>query len=135
MPTKFYSCDKTGDVHIGLVISGVDPRFGCAAVGTTPAVIATYIGIETFKPDLIINAGTSGGFKGKTAQIGDVFLVSEFKHHDRRIPLPGYKEYGIGSHPAFATPNLHKYLDCKKGVCTTSNSFHHFSEEEELMIE
>ena len=106
MPTKFYRNAESDDLNIGLVVSGVDPRFGCAAVGTTPAVIATYLGIQTFKPDLVVNAGTCGGFRAKGCEIGDVVLIKEFKHHDRSIPLPGYKEYGIGSHPAFPTPNL-----------------------------
>ena len=64
-----------------------------------------------------------------------MFLVSEFKHHDRRIPLPGYTEYGIGSHLAFSTPNLQSHLGCKLGVCSTSNSFGHLPEEEKIMID
>ena len=62
MPTKFYSNEKNDRLNIALVISGVDPKFNCAAVGTTPAVLATYIGLDEFKPDLVINAGTCGGF-------------------------------------------------------------------------
>lgn len=37
--------------------SGVD------SVGTVPASLVTYASIQAMNPDLIINAGTAGGFK------------------------------------------------------------------------
>lgn len=37
--------------------SGVD------SIGTVSASLVTYASIEALKPDLIINAGTAGGFK------------------------------------------------------------------------
>lgn len=38
-------------------VSGVD------SVGTVSASLVTYASIQALKPDLIINAGTAGGFK------------------------------------------------------------------------
>ena len=70
MPTRFYRNATRDGLNIGLVVSGVDPRFRCAAVGTTPAVLATYLGIETFKPEIVVNAGTCGGFKAKGCAMG-----------------------------------------------------------------
>lgn len=29
-----------------------------------------------------------------------------FCHHDRRIPIPGFAEYGKGDHSALATPAM-----------------------------
>lgn len=37
--------------------SGVD------SVGTIPASLVTYVSIQALQPDLVINAGTAGGFK------------------------------------------------------------------------
>ena len=39
-------------------------------MGTVPAALNTYIAIKHVNPDLIINAGTAGGFKRKSAAIG-----------------------------------------------------------------
>lgn len=39
------------------LFSGVD------SVGTVAASLVTYASIEALKPDIIINAGTCGGFK------------------------------------------------------------------------
>lgn len=39
---------------------------------------------QTLKPDIVINAGTAGGFKKHDTAIGDVFISSRVKNHDRR---------------------------------------------------
>jgi hypothetical protein len=57
-------------------------------VGTVPAAVTAYLAAQEFKPDLIISAGTAGGFRSKGAGIGDVFLAKGFANHDRRIPIP-----------------------------------------------
>jgi 5'-methylthioadenosine nucleosidase len=75
---------------------------------TSIAAISTFIALTELKPDLIINAGTAGGFKKHSAAIGDVFLSDHVKHHDRRIPLPGFHEYGRGNHESFKCHNLIK---------------------------
>lgn len=64
---------------------------------------------------MIINAGTAGGFSKKGAAIGDPFLCTHMMNHDRRIPIPGFMEYGIGSHIAHPSPNTIQ-------VCHDSNS-------------
>jgi hypothetical protein len=57
-------------------------------VGTVPAAVTAYLAAQEFQPDLIISAGTAGGFRSKGAGIGDVFLAKGFANHDRRIPIP-----------------------------------------------
>lgn len=52
-----------GDVHFHVVVPGKDQETGVDNVGTVPAAVATYATIDKLKPDLLINAGTSGGFK------------------------------------------------------------------------
>jgi 5'-methylthioadenosine nucleosidase len=76
---------------------------------------------------------TAGGFKAKGAGIGDAYLVTGAKHHDRRIPIPGFTEYGIGDHTATPTPNLVAALGYKTGVVTTGNSLDHTPKDDELM--
>ena len=54
----------------------------------------------------MINAGTAGGFRAKGAEIGDVFVSSTIRNHDRRIAIPSYDAYGIGEYHSVPTVNL-----------------------------
>ncbi|GAY65343.1 hypothetical protein CUMW_240370, partial [Citrus unshiu] len=74
------------DLHLNIIWPGKDTSLEVDSVGTISASLVTYASIQALKPDLIINAGTAGGFKG--ASIGDVFLISDVAFHDRRIPIP-----------------------------------------------
>uniref|UniRef100_A0A0D9WKZ4 TF-B3 domain-containing protein n=1 Tax=Leersia perrieri TaxID=77586 RepID=A0A0D9WKZ4_9ORYZ len=109
-------------LHIDLVWPGKDPVLGVDCVGTVSAALVTYASIQSLKPDLIINAGTAGGFKAKGAGIGDVFLASDVAFHDRRIPIPVFDMYGIGTRKTFATPNILKELNLKVGKLSTGDS-------------
>ncbi|KAK8465155.1 hypothetical protein PHAVU_009G000700 [Phaseolus vulgaris] len=86
---------------------------GADSIGTIPSALVTYAAIQALQPDLIINAGTTGGFKAKGASIGDIFIISGCAFHDRRIPIPGFDLYGVGLRKAFDTPNLIKELNLK----------------------
>lgn len=97
---------KVGDLEVVCVTNGKDIRHSVDNVGTTPAAISTYIAISTYKPCLIINAGTAGGFHRMGGNIGDVYICNNFSHHDRRIPIPGFEKYGIGGHETIAVANL-----------------------------
>jgi len=93
-------------------------------VGTVPAALVTYLALEKLdgECDLLINAGTCGGFKRKGAEIGDVFFTTAVANHDRRIPIPDFVPYGIGKIESVNVSNLAKMMDAKMGVCTTGNS-------------
>ena len=99
---------KLKDCKITLITNGKSSRFGCDNVGTNPATLSCYIGITKFKPDLVINAGTAGGFKKHGAAIGDAFVSTKVHHHDRRIPIPGFVEYGKGDHDSVACSEMIK---------------------------
>ncbi|KAL8553056.1 hypothetical protein ACS0TY_001648 [Phlomoides rotata] len=79
---------KYKDLNINIVCPGKDATLGVDSVGTVSASLLAYASIQALQPDLIINAGTAGGFKAKGASIGDVFLASDVAFHDRRIPIP-----------------------------------------------
>ena len=73
--------------------------------------------------DIVLNGGTCGGFASKGAGIGDVFLCEGVANHDRRIPIPGFDTYGIGSLASeIDTSPIAEALGYKTGVCTTGNS-------------
>jgi len=121
------------DMTLSVVVNGKCSRFGVDCVGTTPAALSTYLAVSHIGPDLVVNAGTAGGFRSKGAAIGDVFVATSFAHHDRRIPIPGFTEYGVGNHDAHEAPNLVQHLGCKAGVVTTSNSLDHTTEDDKHM--
>jgi len=113
---------------------GADSTHGVDSVGTVNAALCAYEILKTHEPDVLINAGTAGGFREKGACIGDVFLVDEVKYHDRRIPIPTFTKYGVGAIRTAETPNMRKTLkDLKRGVCSTGNSLDATEVDREMM--
>lgn len=70
------------------------------------AALAAFYSIHETSPDIVINAGTAGGFKRQGAAIGDAYISTKCSHHDRRIPIPGFLEYGKGDHDCVPCKNL-----------------------------
>ncbi|XP_043713359.1 5'-methylthioadenosine/S-adenosylhomocysteine nucleosidase-like isoform X1 [Telopea speciosissima] len=122
------------DLHINLIWPGKDPVWGVDNVGTISASLVTYASIQALKPDLIVNAGTCGGFKAKGACIRDVFLVSEVAFHDRRIPIPVFDQYGVGARRTCSTPNLLQKLNLKSGKLSTGDSLDMSPQDEASII-
>ncbi|KAF5189886.1 5'-methylthioadenosine/S-adenosylhomocysteine nucleosidase [Thalictrum thalictroides] len=110
------------DLHINIIWPGKDGVLGVDSVGTISASLVTYASIQALQPDLIINAGTAGGFKAKGASIGDVFLACDVAFHDRRIPIPVFDQYGICAKQTFPTPNILKEVQLKVGKLSTGDS-------------
>lgn len=112
---------KDNDIH--LILSGKDKIYKVDNIATQPATLSTYLTIELLKPDLIINAGTAGGFYHRGAKIGTVYISNGLcKYHDRRIPIPGFREYGIGDYPTIKVHRMAKDLHLTPGIITTGNS-------------
>eukprot|EP00252_Welwitschia_mirabilis_P008691 TRINITY_DN20768_c0_g1_i1.p1 TRINITY_DN20768_c0_g1~~TRINITY_DN20768_c0_g1_i1.p1 ORF type:complete len:247 (+),score=51.29 TRINITY_DN20768_c0_g1_i1:171-911(+) len=104
------------DLQISIVIPGKDPIF-----------------VQALKPDVIINAGTAGGFKDKGACVGDVFLATDVAFHDRRIPIPVFDLYGKRSRPTFQPTNLVNDLGLKVGRLSTGDSLDLSPQDEEII--
>ncbi len=86
---------EKGDSHIVVVSSPIDRGCEVDSVGAQPAAAMTLWAIEKFDPDLVINAGTAGGFKD-SSKIGDVHQVMTVEYLDRFIPLGDFEPYSIG---------------------------------------
>ncbi|CAN6202821.1 unnamed protein product [Urochloa humidicola] len=130
--TRFYGIHK--GLHIDLVMPGKDAVFGVDSVGTVSASLVTYASVQALKPDLIINAGTAGGFKAKGASVGDVYLASDVAFHDRRIPIPVFDMYGVGARKTFAAPNILKELNFKPGKLSTGDSLDMCPQDEDIIM-
>lgn len=120
---------KHNNCNLTVITNGKDVVHGTGVdnVGTVPASVATFLSLQKLKSDndpadLLINAGTCGGFKRKGAAIGDVFLTTAVANHDRRIAIPGFTPYGIGHIESTSVENLASHINAKLGVCTTGNS-------------
>jgi 5'-methylthioadenosine/S-adenosylhomocysteine nucleosidase len=92
-------------------------------IGTVAATINTLQTIELFKPDILISSGTAGGFAERGAEIGDVYLGTQARFHDRRIGLPGFREVAERGWPLFHSKLLVKTLKLKSGIVSTADSF------------
>ncbi len=121
--------------NIFVSLNGKCKKTGVDHIGTNGAILNTYILNETIKPDLIINAGTAGGFKRKGANIGDIYLANSLAiFHDRRIPLPVFDKYGEGRYSLPDNLNIAEKLQLKKGVISTGNSLDYTSKELDFFI-
>lgn len=119
-----------GSLAIAAGFAGFDQEAGCDRIGTDAAGLATYLLCRKFNPDLLVNAGTCGGFQERGVGVGDVFIGQEaFLFHDRRIPIPGFREYGLGRIPACPLAGLCEVLSARPGVVSTGDSFASSSEE------
>jgi len=110
--------------RVSLVSFGIDPRFeGVSNIGTQPATLAAHLAIERFAPDLLINAGTAGGFAARGAEVGQVFLSADrFAYHDRIVPLDGYREAARGDYRGRDVSRVAADLDLKLGRISTGDS-------------
>lgn len=122
-PTQVYVAQSAEDTIV-IGVNGIDPVHEVDLVGTEPAVLTTMHIIERWKPDVIISAGTAGGWNRAGGQIGDVFVAwPHVVRHDRRIGIERFHEYGIGSHSVWnRSEDLAVALEARTGIVTTSNS-------------
>ena len=73
IPAEVFS-GAVGDAIVHVCCNGEAKGFGVDSVGTVPAALTAYQICEHLKPDLLINAGTAGGFKAMGGR------------HRRRLP-------------------------------------------------
>eukprot|EP00887_Chlorella_sp_A99_P000548 scaffold17.g548.t1 len=119
---------------VHLVTFGKCKVNGVDQVGTVPAALMTYLAVQSFSPDVVISAGTAGGFRGRGAAIADVFVSTLMVNHDRRIPIPGFDSYGVGEFAALPTPALQAALALKSGVVTSGNSLDYTAQDMEAAL-
>jgi 5'-methylthioadenosine nucleosidase len=125
VPFLAYEGMHGANTKVTCITNGKDNVYNTQAdnIGTVSASMATFLALQKEPADMIINAGTCGGFRRKGAAIGDVFLTTAVAFHDRRIPLPEYDRYGVGKLETMFDPSrMAEHHNFKTGVCTTGNS-------------
>jgi 5'-methylthioadenosine nucleosidase len=123
LPVQAFQCE-INNCLVTVVENGRHRRHGVDLIGTDGATISAMFAMTAFDPDLVITAGTAGGRRSETMKIGDVVLARDrFVYHDRRIPLSGFQELGVGSFPALPVDSMAAELGYQMGVISTGNSF------------
>ncbi|MCK7598192.1 hypothetical protein M0G74_12995 [Microbulbifer sp. CAU 1566] len=122
LPFVTYS-GSAGDLQLSLTVSGQDPRFQVENIGPVAATLMSYTTIDCFSPDLVISAGTAGGFAARGAEIGTVYLSDDrFVFHDRVVPLPGFDQSSIGHYPALNVRRMAADLGLPTGIVSSGSS-------------
>jgi 5'-methylthioadenosine nucleosidase len=139
LASELYSGEtEEGRVKVHLVLNGKCPLYDVDIVGTVGAAVTTFAAVQVLQPDLVINAGTCGGFRCEGGEVGSTYLCADFLNHDRRIPLPGFDSFGVGKVKTFA-PGLSKalldHVGAEAGVVSTGNSLDMVKEDEAVIRE
>lgn len=122
MPMRWYDGAVDG-LRVDVVVMGADRRFGIDCIGTQPAAVATHIVLDRLNPDLLINAGTCGGFIKRGGEIGKVYLTGgPFNFHDRRIPLAPFEKYADGGYELCDVTAWANELGLEQGAVSSGNS-------------
>lgn len=79
-----------GEHEVVLVKSGI---------GKVNAAMATTLLLDTFKPDVVLNTGSAGGFH-ESLEVGSVVISSEVRHHDVDVTAFGYEHGQVPELPA-----------------------------------
>ncbi len=114
---------RIGSVNVIVSINQFSLKHGVAGVGTSRSILNAFCSINEFKPSLLVNAGTAGGFASAGGTLGDIYLSKgAVMYHDRHIELGNYEQYGNGGYSCLSLNHLPKILRAKTGVFSTGNS-------------
>lgn len=133
LPMEYYE-GNYHSIKIDLITSGKCDRFQVDHIGPQAAILNTASAIGRLQPNLIINPGTAGGFVKAGGKIGDVYLsFPMICYHDRRIPIPGFDAYGVGSYYCYDTREIAMELNLKTGIVSTGSSLDYTEKDLELI--
>ena len=128
-----------GSTNVTLLTSGKHGKHGVDNVGTLHAGMMTMYALRELQPqaspfDLVLNAGTCGGFMSKGCEIGSVCIPEHAAFHDRRIVIPGtpFEVYGDGKVCNASDELANKIrskFDYLGGGVTTGDSLDHTTED------
>lgn len=70
-----------------------------SGIGKTNAAMGTAILLQQFKPDVVINTGSAGGY-GDALEVGSIVISDEVRHHDVDARVFGYEWGQVPQMPA-----------------------------------
>ncbi|RNF40987.1 5'-methylthioadenosine/S-adenosylhomocysteine nucleosidase [Planococcus salinus] len=70
-----------------------------SGIGKVNAAMSTSLLLQQFKPDVVINTGSAGGFD-KDLEVGGIVISDEVRHHDVDATVFGYEMGQVPQMPA-----------------------------------
>ena len=70
-----------------------------SGIGKVNAAMSTTILLNEFKPDVVINTGSAGGFD-ESLEVGAIVISDEVRHHDVDVTIFGYEIGQMAQMPA-----------------------------------
>lgn len=70
-----------------------------SGIGKVNAAMSTTILLHEFKPDVVINTGSAGGYD-EALEVGAVVISDEVRHHDVDVTIFGYEIGQMAGMPA-----------------------------------
>ncbi len=135
-PFQFYWTEYRNS-QIIIALAGVDTHHDVDLMGTVPATLLTDALIESFRPSLVISAGTAGGFLAQQAQMGEVFLGQEYvAFHSRRFPIPDkphWDKWARGFYPVKDVRALAEKLGLRTGIVSSGDALDCSQEDAEYL--
>lgn len=117
-----------------------------SGIGKVSAALSTAVLLEKYKPDVIINAGSAGGFS-KNLKVGDIVISTDVVHHDVDVTAFGYKIGQVPQMPetfvadeklielAISGASKLTGVGFEKGLIGTGDIFIHGPEAREAILE
>ncbi|MBC7385120.1 MAG: hypothetical protein H7301_03030 [Cryobacterium sp.] len=122
LPFEFYQANHRG-LEITFGLPGNDPVHSFDSIGSVPAGLLAYLGITHLQPDLVLNAGTCGGFHSLHHRISEVFIGTRFvAFHHRRSSIPAMQNYGFGKYPVANSAELRNALKLSEGIVSSGDA-------------
>ncbi|MBN3574921.1 5'-methylthioadenosine/S-adenosylhomocysteine nucleosidase [Vibrio neptunius] len=90
---------KAGCTFYAGKLNGVEVVLLQSGIGKVAAAIGTTMLLDEYKPDVVINTGSAGGFDS-SLNLGDVVISTEVRHHDADVTAFGYEMGQMAQQPA-----------------------------------
>ncbi|UJF19653.1 5'-methylthioadenosine/S-adenosylhomocysteine nucleosidase [Vibrio sp. SS-MA-C1-2] len=126
-------------------LNGQDVVLLQSGIGKVAAAVGTSMLLESYKPDMVINTGSAGGFDA-TLSLGDVIISNEVCYHDADVTAFGYQ---MGQLPAMpprfssdenlmtiaekALKMMDEETHAVRGLICTGDAFVHTTEQQQYI--
>lgn len=122
LPARVWSV-RSGAIELTICVHGKDPLHKIDRIGTETAALTSWLLMENCSPELLINAGTCGGFESQGRSIGQVLLGEGHAwYHDHRVALPGFCDLGEARVPLAPFSYLQSQLGLSGGPISSGSS-------------
>lgn len=91
-----------------------------SGIGKVNAAMSTTILLQYYKPDLVINTGSAGGFD-ENLEVGSIVISNEVRHHDVDVTAFGYEMGQVPQMPAAFQSNTELIELAEKAVIELEN--------------